>query len=129
MILKKIIDRGIGMIPIRLSESKKEQLKKWYTNFIEEKAIGKKADKYYNEVEKELISYGLNYKMKNILVMEFEELDTLRRELESRKILYKQYNVPKAGKVNGFKYIVENKILKKTYGLYDKMPKAEFVKK
>ncbi len=121
------------MIPIKLSQIKKEELKKWYIDLIESKVIKRNVASYYNEVESELSSYGIHNKMQDILVMEHHELKDIYNTLTTKGQVFKQYNVPtKRGKVlrvRGEKYIVDNKILKKTYDLYSDIPNSELVKK
>lgn len=117
------------MIPISFTEEERENLKKWYIDIIESEVIVKNIDKYYIDVENELKKFDINVKMKELLVMDHEELKKVQEKLIKSNQIYNQYNIPKKGRLQGAKYIVDNKILKKTYNFYKKIPKSKLINK
>ncbi|MDU6483225.1 MAG: HNH endonuclease domain-containing protein [Paeniclostridium sordellii] len=117
------------MIPIILNDDEKENLKNWYIDLIKSKVIVKDINKYYRDVENELKKFGVKVKMENLLVMDYEELKAIQIRITKANQIYDQYKIPKNGRVKGKKYVVDNEILKKTYKLYDKIPKYELINK
>lgn len=117
------------MIPIIFTNEEKENLKNWYIDLIKSKVIVKDINKYYNDVENELNKMGIKVKMENLLVMDYEELKAIQIRITEANQIYDKFKIPKNGRVENEKYVVDNEILKKTYKFYDKIPKYELINK